>query len=448
VVQARLGPGAAPGDPPAVRLIIWPEMAFPAPDAHGTSVDATNPRCDPAVLAHRLAYHFHWAGGAPSEGPYQEDFLVDAHTGALIKSWSTLLTAKRRRPRGGKEAPGLPAQGTGRSRFSGEVPLATTQIKDGYELTDATRGGLSTRNMGGGTSGPGEAYQSSINQWGDGRNYDPTFGAASANGQTAAVDAHYGLQMAWDFYRNVLGRDGVDGQGRAVTNRVHFGENFENAFWKDSCFCITFGDGARTGIYTSLEVVGHEITHGLCSSTADLIYEGESGGLNEANSDIFGVLIRAYALKAGGQGTTVPDPEGPWALGGAGGGQPYRFLDQPSRDGFSRDAWSPGLQFLDVHASSGPMNRAFYFLAMGASPAPDSPAHSPFLPDGMKGIGADKALRIWWRTLSTRLTPTSGYRQARKRSLRCAQELYGQDSPEHRAVALAFKAINVGKRPQ
>jgi Zn-dependent metalloprotease len=66
----------------------------------------------------------------------------------------------------------------------------------------------------------------------------------------------------------------------------------------------------------------------------------------------------------------------------------------------------------------------------------------------MQGIGNDKALRIWWRTLSTRLTPTSGYRQARRGAMRCARELYGKDSAEERAVAMAFQAINVGKGPQ
>jgi Zn-dependent metalloprotease len=264
------------------------------------------------------------------------------------------------------------------------------------------------------------------------------------NGQTAAVDAHYGLQMTWDFYRNVLGRDGIDGKGTSPTNYVHYAKGFDNAFWTDECLCMTYGDGSRNKSLTSLDVVSHEVSHGLCHATADLDYEdGESGGLNEANSDIFAVLIGFYARGAAGQGTVVPDQGGAWSLGGDLAEKPFRYMNKPSLDGLSPDEWSPALRFMDVHHSSGPMNRAFYFLAKGASPTPGDPAFTRKLPMGMQGLGNDKALRIWWRTLSTRLTPTSTYRHARTGALQAARELYGPGSPEEKAVGLAFKGINV-----
>jgi Zn-dependent metalloprotease len=94
------------------------------------------------------------------------------------------------------------------------------------------------------------------------------------------------------------------------------------------------------------------------------------------------------------------------------------------------------------------MNRAFYFLAQGASPDPRSHSYAPSLPRGMRGIGNDKALRIWWRTLSTRLTPTSGYRDALRGALEAARELHGAGSAEEQAVRNAFKGIRVTEAPR
>ncbi len=441
LAQDRLAPRGAYADPPRAELVIWPETALP-PGA-GDAPDATDPSVAPVVVGHRLAYHLH---AALANGPGEtrsEDFLVDAHTGAVLKAWSTLFTARRRRP---PALPGSPARGTGNSQYSGKVPLHMMRAPDGFELADPTRGGLSTRNLAGSTEGPGEPFLNPTRDWGDGQNYDPGRGPASPNGQTAAVDAHYGLQSAWDFYLNVLGRRGLDGRGTAPTNYVHYAQGYDNAFWSDECFCMTYGDGLRLGALTSLDVVGHEVSHGLCTATANLDYEGEAGGLNEANSDIFGVMIRFYARDGQGRGDRVPEARGPWTIGADLGDTPFRHLDRPSLDGLSPDAWSPGLRDLDPHHASGPMNRAFYFLAQGASPDPESTAFSRWLPEGMEGIGNDKALRIWWRTLATRLTPTSGYRQARAGALQCARELYGDGSPEMQAVGKAFRAIHVGRK--
>ncbi|BDU72874.1 M4 family metallopeptidase [Mesoterricola silvestris] len=443
VAQDRIAPRGPYADPPRAELVVWPETAFPGTPAAGQAPDATDPAAAPVVVAHRLAYHLHAAlENGPGETRH-EDLLLDAHTGAVLKAWSTLFTARRK----SRAIPaGRPERGVGLSQYSGKVPLHTMRAKGGFELTDPTRGGLATRNLAGATSGSGEPYVNASRTWGDGQNYDPGRGPGSPNGQTAAVDAHYGLQTAWDFYHRILGRDGLDGKGTAPVNYVHYAEGFDNAFWSDACFCMTYGDGLRMGTLTSLDVVGHEVSHGLCTATAGLAYEGESGGLNEANSDIFGVMIRFYAREAGGLGSRVPEGAGPWTVGGDLADEPFRHLDRPSLDGHSPDEWSPALKDLDPHLSSGPMNRAFYFLAQGASADPTSPAHSRWLPEGMEGIGNDKALRIWWRTLSTRLTPTSGYRQARAGALQSARELYGDGGPEMQAVGKAFRAIHVGRR--
>jgi Zn-dependent metalloprotease len=435
VAHGNVAPTGSYARPPTAELVIYPESALrPAFAGSSNAEDFTVER----VRTH-LAYHLHLElqNGAPETR--HDDFLIDAHTGAILKAWSSLLTL----------AAGTPVITTGNSQYSGEVRLGSLAVPCGFVLSDPTRNDLSTRNMDGRTSGPATLYVSSVPYWGDGQNYEADRGSRSENGQTAAVDAHYGLQTAWDFYKNILGRNGIDGKGTTPHNLVHYAKAYDNAFWSDLCFCMTYGDGNAFKTLTAMDVVGHEISHGLCHATADLGYLGETGGLNEANSDIFGAMIGFYANGALGQGSAIPEVGGRWSIGHdlqtAAFPHPLRYMRKPSLDGFSPDAWSPALDFMDVHFSSGPMNRAFYFLSQGSSSNKAEDTYSSYLPKGMTGIGNDKALRIWWRNLSTHLTPASRYVDARNGAVLSAQELFGKASPEVTAVRKAFKAINVGQ---
>ena len=91
--------------------------------------------------------------------------------------------------------------------------------------------------------------------------------------QSAAVDAHYGAAVTWDFFKDAYGRSGIRNDGVAAYSRVHYGNGYENAFWDDSCFCMTYGDGGTTfSPLTSLDVAGHEMSHGVTSHTANLNY--------------------------------------------------------------------------------------------------------------------------------------------------------------------------------
>ena len=101
-----------------------------------------------------------------------------------------------------------------------------------------------------------------------------------SNVQTVGVDAQYGTAVTWDYYKNVHGRNGIANNGGGAYNRVHYSRRYNNAFWSDSCFCMTYGDGDGTTFnpFDSLDVAGHEMTHGVTSRTARLVYSGESGG--------------------------------------------------------------------------------------------------------------------------------------------------------------------------
>ncbi|WP_223643075.1 M4 family metallopeptidase [Corallococcus sp. EGB] len=429
---------------PNSELIVYPQTRlvnrYPGkPAAQQNAADF-----DTEVVAYRLAYHVHTELENAKDGVKHTDFIIDARSGDVLKKWNSLQTAA--------------AKGLGHSQYSGDVSLDVFQNAQGlFELRDVTRAGgegIRTYDVNHAAVQNGVVptltlYTDADNVWGDGQNY--IVGAnntLSTNGQTAAVDAHFGLLATWDFYKKIFGRDGIDGFGSPTYNRVHASNLYNNAFWSDGCFCMSYGDGSfpAAGGFRSmgvLDVTGHEMTHGVTSHTAGLIYDGESGGLNEANSDIFGTLTEFWV--ANGRGSTIGDTGGNWLMAEQLSDFPLRVMFRPSLDGASPDAWYPGIGNVDVHYSSGPMNRAFYFLSQGVQPLSVSTDYSSrYLPAGARGIGNDKAAAIWFRALTTYLFPSSNYMSARTSALQAAADLFGSQSNEYRAVQNAFAAINVG----
>jgi hypothetical protein len=207
---------------------------------------------------------------------------------------------------------------------------------------------------------------------------------------------------------------------------------------------MTYGDGSgNTHPLTSLDVAGHEMSHGVTSNTAGLNYSGESGGLNEATSDIFGTGVEFYS-------NTSADP-GDYLIGEEidinGDGSPLRYMDEPSKDGGSADSWYSGVGNLDVHYSSGPANHMFYLLSEGSGRKTvngvtyDSPTS-----DGVavQGIGRAAALQIWYKALTTYMTSSTNYAGARTAALNAAAALYGTNSTQYAGVGNAFAGINVG----
>ena len=145
----------------------------------------------------------------------------------------------------------------------------------------------------------------------------------------------------------------------------------------------------------------------MTARTANLTYSGESGGLNESMSDINGTMVEFYAR--GGSGSTIGNTGGTWTIGEQLTGTPLRYMYKPSKDGASPDAWSSTIGSMDVHYSSGPHNRMFYFLSQGSSSTSTSDFYSSYLPGGMTGIGNDHAARIAYRALTTYMTSSTNY---------------------------------------
>ncbi|MEU3615708.1 M4 family metallopeptidase [Streptomyces sp. NPDC006872] len=388
------------------------------------ALDAENPAAQSArkviwagAGTPKLAWETVVSGLQDDGTPSKLHVITDAATGAELSRFEGVQT------------------GTGNSQYSGTVTIGTTLSGSTYQLNDTTRGTHKTYTLSNGTSGTGTLMTDTDDTWGTG---------SGSNTQTAGVDAHFGAQTTWDFYKNTFGRSGIKNDGVAAYSRVHYSTAYVNAFWDDDCFCMTYGDGtSSTHALTSLDVAGHEMTHGVTSNTAGLNYTGESGGLNEATSDIFGTGVEFYAANSSDVGDYLIGEK----IDINGDGTPLRYMDEPDKDGGSADSWYSGVGNLDVHYSSGPANHMFYLLSEGSgSKTINGVTYNSPTSDGVAvaGIGRAAALQIWYKALTTYMTSSTNYAGARTAALSAATALYGSSSAQYAGVGNAFAGINVG----
>jgi Zn-dependent metalloprotease len=361
----------------------------------------------------RLAYDVVEVGTRADQTPSRLHTVIDADNGATLDSWDEVV------------------EGTGSSMYSGTVTLGTTLSGGSYQLKDAV--GNFTTDLNGATTGTGTLFTDADDTWGNG---------SVSSRQTAAVDAQYGAEKTFDYYKNILGRNGIWDTGVGARSRVHYGNAYNDAFWDGTQ--MTYGDGANNAKpLTAIDVAGHEMSHGVTENTAGLAYRGDAGGLNEATSDIFGTAVEFYA--------NSPADPGDYLIGEKidinGNGTPLRYMDRPSKDGASKDCWSSTLKNLDPHYSSGPLNHWFFLASegSGAKTINGVSYNSPVCGGAaaVTGAGHGNIEQVWYRTLSTKLTSRSDYKAAREGAITSAKELYGAGSPTCLAVKSAFDAIAV-----
>ncbi len=351
-------------------------------------------------------------------------------TGTL-QSWGLNLKGQGKAP-----PPPPPAAGDDQSIYSGKVDLQTTKGADGqYTLDDTSRGKGVTTLDAENKSRPSNpvAFKDENDTWGE---------AGENPRNKAAVDAQYGAQMTYDFLKDVLGRDSIDGKGEKLISNVHIGNKYVNAFWDGKQMNYGDGDGKNASELTTLDIAGHEIAHGLTERTAGLIYRNESGGLNEAMSDILGNGVEWYASQKN------PDAKFSWGVGeqawtpANGTDDALRYMDDPLKDGYSIDHYSlmgkykPGQDNGGVHGSSGIANNAFYLLTQGGKNKTSGI-------DVQDGIGMDKSLKIFGRALENYMTPNTNFSQGRDATVRAAIDLFGANSPEVAKVREAWTAVGV-----
>jgi Zn-dependent metalloprotease len=385
--------------------------------------------------APKLAWQVRMDGGDGFGNPVEMTYIVDARSARVLDRWSRLETARPSAAGGSSCLALASAKGKGRSLYLGDVSLSTVNCGASvYSMRDAERGNALTANMANATTGTGEVFADKDNVWGRNAATDPV---------SAASDAHYGVASTWDYFLRVHGREGIDGWGTGTLARVHYGRGVVNAFWSDDCYCVTFGDGdgRNWGSMVSLDIAGHELSHGVTSRTAALIYSGESGALNEATSDIFGTMVEFRANNSFDRPDYTIGEESSITRGG----RALRYMFKPSRDGASSDCWNSGVANRDVHYGSGVANHFFYLLAEGAvAPASYNYSPSQLVCDGntsLAGVGRDKAERIWFRALTLYFTSDTDYAGARVATISAARDLYGDATAS--AVGRAWSAVNV-----
>jgi Zn-dependent metalloprotease len=377
-----------------------------------------------------------------TENTSEPIYFIDAHSGALVWSYDNLKTQA--------------ATGTGSSLYSGTRTINTYRSGTSYYMEDTTRalGTFDNRN-----SAKINAMLGIITSYGSTYRFSDADNVWNTSTQRAGVDAHFGAATVYDYYLNVLGRNGIDGVGgprtltsingttALISSNVHFGKSYNNAFWSDAKNQMFYGDGDGSQFtpLVTLDICGHEMTHGVTSRTANLTYSGESGALNESWSDVFGAMVELYAR--GGQETTATWWIGEDAYTPATAGDALRYMSAPHNDpnygytsnddpDYYTERYTGTGDNGGVHINSGIGNHAFYLVAHGGNHAH---VPGPFV----TGIGADHAARIWYKALTTYMTSSTNFSGARAATLNAASDLYGAGSQEYLSVADAWTACGV-----
>jgi Zn-dependent metalloprotease len=356
----------------------------------------------------RLAYKFNIFASEPES---RANIYIDAKNGEIIGREELIHTAD------------TPAKAV--TKYSGIRDIVTDQVSTtSYRLRETGRGkGIQTMNAKTSTSVAGAVdFTDEDNYWNN----------VNAKWDEAAGDAHWATEMTYDYFYKVHGRNSVDGNGFKLINYVHVNKEWFNASWNGQY--MQYGDGpSNVGKpLTAIDIGGHEMAHGVTSNSAGLVYQNESGALNESFSDIFGNMVEYYAK---------PN-DASWEMGEAIGAirdmkDPGKFKDPDTYKGTN---WATGTADNGgVHTNSGVQNKWFYILAIGEKGTNDINNAYDVL-----GITRESAAKIAFRNLTVYLTISSNYSAARTNSLKAAKDIFGQCSPEYISTGEAWYAVGVG----
>ena len=362
--------------------------------------------------------------------------FVDAHTGEKVYEYDNLQT------------------GSGSSLYSGTVTINTSQSGSTFYMEDLTRKmGTFNMNSTGSESTGGGGTQS---------RYTDTDDVWNTTIQRAGVDAHWGARWTYDYYLNIHSRNGIDGAGgpgvttagansgiSLITSRVHFGTSgrYNNAFWFNNRMSYGDGDGTTFSPLTTIDICGHEMTHGVTERTAGLTYASESGALNESWSDIMGSMVELYSDGGAVSANTWKIGEDAYTPGTS--GDALRSMSSPNSVG-DPDHYSLRLyqgsctpssanDNCGVHTNSSISNHAYYLIANGGTNRVSGIA--------VTGIGTSPAERIFYRALTVYMTSSTNFSGARTATLNAATDLYGTGSTQYNGVAQGWCAVGVGACP-
>ncbi len=361
------------------------------------------------LRAPRLAYQYKIRALAAAE-PAIWVVTVDAKTGDILHRYNNLQTVQ--------------GQGNGvlgdRKQFE-----VSTSTGGGFVMTDAATG-VQIRTL--------TAEQQQV-RGGPVTSDDQNSWDTGVPGAGAAVDAHFNAAAVFKYFKDRHGRNAINGTGGALISTVHFGQAYDNAAWDGTG--MLYGDGGQIfrALSVSLDVVGHEFTHGVTEKTSNLVYENQPGALNEAVSDIFGAFIE-HAVK--------PDDTNNWKLGEAvvKSGGPLRDMKSPGSVSQPQPAHMN--RFVNtqqdnggVHINSGIVNNAAFLMTVGGV--------NPVSKTEVKyGIGWEKSEKLWFRANTKYFLQNTNFGQAAQGVLQAAKDV-GLTENETNIVECAFKATGIAQ---
>jgi bacillolysin len=295
----------------------------------------------------------------------------------------------------------------------------------------------------------------------------------SDDADDAELAAFTNAGISYWFYRHLFGRDSFDGAGAALVASVHaeFPADFQNPFNPCSkthsnnaffagepVYQMIYGDGDGEDLAmpsAALDIVAHELSHGVTFTTSDLDYENESGALNEAFSDIMGATASAWHASGGSEQGNPPNgiqaTAATWEMGetASPNGRLMRYMDDPVKDGRSKDNYDDRIKlgageqpgesndYGGVHFNSGIVNLAFYLLAEGGSHPRDATEVQ------VAGIGIEPAAQVFYQANTQYFGATTDFEEARYALADSADVLYGDCSAAWRGVHTALDAVKV-----
>lgn len=359
--------------------------------------------------SYRLAYKFNVYAHQPVS---RAELYVDAITGEIIYENEVFHN--------------IDVAGSAQTAYSGTQSIIADSFSGQFRLRETTRGnGVNTYDMNEGTS-----YGASV----DFVDNDNIWDNANTDLDEYATDAHWGAEMTYDYYWLEHGRNSIDDNGFALNSYVHYDVQYANAFWDGQRMTYGDGNGTSWSPLTALDIAGHEVSHGLTTFTADLVYNAESGALNESFSDIFGTSIENFARPANWN----------WLIG-EDIGSPLRSMENPNAygdpDTYFGTNWASltGGDNGGVHTNSGVQNFWYYLLVTGGIGTNDNGDNY-----NIGGLGFDEASDIAFRNLTVYLTDNSTFADARFYSIQSAVDLFGGCTPQVEATTNAWYAVGVG----
>jgi vibriolysin len=261
-------------------------------------------------------------------------------------------------------------------------------------------------------------------------------GGAAATSDALINSSYDRLGTTYECYKTLFNRDSFDNAGAKLVSSIHYSNGYNNAYWNGSQMVYGDGDGTTmANLAASMDVTAHELTHAVTGATSNLVYSGESGGLNESMSDIFGNTCEWFK-----DGQVVSDNT--WKVGEdiytpGKSGDALRYMNDPKLDGSSLDYWTSGAGNVDVHFSSGIANLVFYLLSQGGThPRGKSTVN-------VTGIGIAKASQIFYKANTAIFTSQTSFAAAKTATEQAASQL-GYTTAEIASVTAAWNAVGVG----